>query len=230
MINITNSFLDVNNIGEFEKLEIEQRKTVIYNFLAQKKHPLLFLDNSETFPYILNDKRQQYAKEQYVETANISNYLNNNLPANISVLVTSREKNKNFGNKERRIDLESLQKQESIELFSGLISEDFLKTQKNMMNNTTAKEAFNKIYEITGGHPLSIEIIAKNTSSIFEMQELANTLGLGIVNPDELEKRVQSLEASFDYTINRLPDNTKKLLYELILFKSPFSINISKDL
>ena len=47
--NIAKSLFDVNQIGEFENLEIEQQKTVIYNLLSQrKKHPLLFLDNYET--------------------------------------------------------------------------------------------------------------------------------------------------------------------------------------
>jgi len=225
--NITKSFLDVNQIGEFEKLDIEQQKTVIYNTLSQKKHPLLFLDNYETVSYILNDQRQT-TTEQYDEDVNISNYLNNEIPSNTSVLVTSREKNNNFENKEISIDLEGLQKQESIELFSGLTSEIYLKDIKNIMNNPTAKAAVDKIYEMTGGHPLSIEIIAKNTSNIYEINQMADTLGLGIVNPNESRKRFRSLEACFDYTINRLPGSIKNLLYNLTLFKSPFPIDVAK--
>ena len=230
--NIAKSLFDINDINEFEKLDIEGRKKSIQNFLAQRrKHPLLFLDNYETISYIINDKIKNITPivEQYDEAVNISNFINNELPSNTSVLVTSREKNNNFGNKEKRIDLEGLQKQESIELFSGLTSEDYLRNQENLMNNPKAKEAVDKIYEMTGGHPLSIEIIAKNTTSIFEIQEMADTLGLGIVNIDEPEKRLRSLEVCFDYTIKKLSDKIKNLLYYLTLFKSPFPIYVAKE-
>jgi tetratricopeptide (TPR) repeat protein len=231
LLNIAKSFLDISDINEFEKLEIEQRKTVIYNFFAQRKrHPLLFLDNYETVSYILNDRNQQInSTEQYEEAVKISDYVNNELPPNISVLVTSRERRNNFRNKERRIDLVGLQEQECIALFSGLTSDDYLKNQENIISNPKAKSAIEKIFNMTGGHPLSIEIIAKNTSNIYEIQEMANTLGLGIINPDEPEQRLRSLEACFDYTISKLPDNIEKLLYLLTLFKSPLPIDVAKD-
>src|SRR6476660_1581326 len=57
---------------------------------------------------------------------------------------------------------------------------------------------------------------------------MANTLGLGIVNPNEPDKRFRSLEACFDYTINRLPEEIKKLLYALTIFKSPFPISVAE--
>jgi hypothetical protein len=110
-----------------------------------------------------------------------------------------------------------------------LTSEDYLKDIKNIMNNPTAKAAIDKICEMTGGHPLSIEIIAKNTSNIYEINQMANTLGLGIVNTDEPEKRLRSLESCFDYTINRLPEEIKNLLYYLTIFKSPFPIYVAKE-
>jgi len=234
--NIAKSLFDINYMQVFEKLDIEGRKKSIQNFLSQRrKHPLLFLDNYETISYIINDKIKNTnttaaTVEQYDQSINIGNFINNELPSNTSILVTSREKNNNFGNKERRIDLEGLQKQESIELFSGLTSEDFLKNQENIINNPTAKAAVDKIYEMTGGHPLSIEIIAKNTSSVFEIQEMSDTLGLGIVNIDEPNKRLRSLEACFDYTIKKLSDKIKNLLYCLTLFKSPFPIFVAKEI
>ena len=155
-------------------------------------------------------------------------FLNNNLPSNTSVLVTSRERNNNFEDKEKLIDLEGLHEQESLELFSYLTSDDYLKNKENILNNPTAIAAISKIFERTGGHPLSIEIIAKNTSSIHQINQMANTLGFGIVNPNEPDKRLRSLESSFNYTISRLPSNIKKLLYSLTIFKSPFPIDVAQ--
>jgi GTPase SAR1 family protein len=222
--------LDID-IREFEKLDIENRKNRIYRYLFQRKSPsLLYLDNYESISYLLNYNNSENDKQQSKENAiNISYFLNNNLPTNVSILVSSRERNNRFGNKEVRIFLEGLNKQECIDLFSGLTSEDYLKDIKNIMNNPTAKAAIDKICEMTGGHPLSIEIIAKNTSNIYEINQMANTLGLGIVNTDEPEKRLRSLESCFDYTINRLPEEIKNLLYYLTIFKSPFPIYVAKE-
>ncbi len=153
LLHISKSFLDIHQIGEFEKLDIEQRKTVIYNLLSQKKHPLLFLDNYETISYILNDK-EKITVENAEDARKISYFLNNEIPSNTSVLVTSRERRNNFGAKEIRIDLAGLQEQECIELFSGLTSDDYLKNQQNIMKDPTTKSAISKIFNMTGGHPL----------------------------------------------------------------------------
>jgi tetratricopeptide (TPR) repeat protein len=228
LLNIAKSFIDVNDMQIFEKMNIEDQKTVIYNFLSQrKKHPLLFVDNYETVSYILNDERQT-TTEQYEEAVKISNYLNNDLPPNISVLVTSRERNNNFDNKERRIDLAGLQEQETIELFSNLTRDGYLRNIDNIMKDPDARSAIEKIFKMTGGHPLAVEIIAKNTSNINQINQLADTLGLGIVNTNEPDKRFRSLEACFDYTIKRLPEEIKKLLYSLTIFKSPFPMDVAE--
>jgi len=59
---------------------------------------------------------------------------------------------------------------------------------------------------------------------------MVDTSGIGKINIDEPEKRFQSLEACFDYTISKLPDNIKKLLYCLTIFKSPFPIDVSRHI
>ncbi len=227
LLNIVKTLFDINDINEFEKLNIDDQKTIVYNFLAQKKHPLLFLDNYETVSYIINDERQT-ATEQYDEAVNISNYLN--LLNNTSILITSRERNNNFEDKEIPIDLEGLHEQETRKLFSKLTKERYLKNVKNIMTDPKSKAALSKIFKMTGGHPLSIEIIAKNISSIHQINQMADTLGLGIVNTNEPEKRFRSLEACFDYTISRLPEEIKKLLYNLTLFKSPFPIDVAQEI
>jgi len=230
LLNIAKSLFDINDIQIFEKMDVEQQKTVIYNFFSERKnHPLLFLDNYETVSSIINDKNQTNSNH-LDEAKKISYFINNNFPKNISILVTSRERNNNLGDKEIRIDLKGLQEQETIKLFSGLTSADYLKNKDNIMADPKAKSALTKIFEKTGGHPLSIEIIAKNTSSIHEIQQMADTLGIGIVNPDEPDKRLQSLEDSFRYTITRLPDDIKNLLYYLTIFKSPFPIDVAKEI
>jgi hypothetical protein len=228
LLNIANSFLDINDIQIFEKMDIENQKKVIYNFFSErKKHPLLFLDNYETESYILNDRNLQTTPtEQYEEAVNISYFLNNELPSNTSVLITSRDRNNNFDNKERRINLEGLQNQETIELFSNLTKDSYLKNMDNIMKDPVAKSAIDKIFNMTGGHPLSIEIIAKNTSNINQINQMADNFGLGIVNPNEPQKRLRSLEASFDSIIKRLPEKIKNLLYALAIFKSPFPIDV----
>lgn len=120
LLNIAKSILDLNQIGEFEKLNIEQQKTVIYNFFSQRnKHTLLFLDNYDTVSYILNDI-EKITAENAEDARKISYFLNNEIPSNISILVTSRERNNNFDDKERRIDLAGLKEQECIIVFSGL--------------------------------------------------------------------------------------------------------------
>ena len=59
---------------------------------------------------------------------------------------------------------------------------------------------------------------------------MADTLGLEKINPGEPDKRLWSLEASFNYTISRLPENTKKLLYGLTILKSAFSIDVAEKI
>ncbi len=84
------------------------------------------MDNYETVSYIINNERQS-TTEQLDEALNISNYLN--LLGNTSILITSRERNNNFEDKEIPIDLEGLQEQETRKLFS-MVSIYMLKSRK----------------------------------------------------------------------------------------------------
>ncbi len=59
---------------------------------------------------------------------------------------------------------------------------------------------------------------------------MIDTSGIGKINIDEPEKRFQSLEACFDYTLKKLSDKIKNMLYCLTLFKSPFPISVAKDI
>ena len=81
----------------------------------------------------------------------------------------------------------------------------------------------------TGGHPLSIEVLAKNVRSIKQVEQVSEILGNNI-NKDEANKRLQSLQESLGFTINNLDDKTRQLLSNLILFKSPFPISAATQI
>ena len=50
------------------------------------------------------------------------------------------------------------------------------------------------------------------------------------VNRDESNKRLQTLKASFDYTINKLDRNLRELLQRLTFFNSPFPIAVPVEI
>jgi tetratricopeptide (TPR) repeat protein len=213
------------NLQWFEKLDIDGRKQTIYKSLNQRKHPVLYLDNYETVSYILNDQ----SKEPLQDAIDISDFLNNGLPINTSILLTSREMNNRFGKKEQRIELEGLNDEEATELFVGNVADSDSNLLRNT-NNPGIRGAIRNVIEMTGGHPLSIEVISKNISSVDEIDEMAYSLNIKKINRDEPNKRLNSLYASFEYTIEKLDDDLKKLLSKLVLFKSPFPISAAVEI
>ena len=214
---------DSIEINEFGKLGIEERKDVIRSALSEKTHPLIFVDNFETVSYIINDVKP---KEQYqLEYARqIKNFLNNDVPENTSIFLTSRERN-NLGGKEKRIDLKGLDAHESKKLFYTLVIDEYLRNPSSEKVQKTIENLLQK----TGGHPLSIEIMAKNITTVEEIEEISKRLG-DKVNRDESNKRLQSLKASFDYTINKLDTDLKDLLQKLAFLKSPFPISAAEEI
>ena len=210
-------------VNEFDKYSIEDRKSIVRNALSRKSHPLIFADNYETISYELNDK----SKEPSQNAINISNFLNDNIPNNTSILLTSREKNNNL--REELIDLEGLSEKESKDLFNGLVvADNLLRNPKN----EKVKELIKNLLKQTGGHPLSIELIAKNIKSVEELEELSEGLGTVLVDRTRTasEKRFKTLEACFSYTINKLDKPLRELLPKLTLFKSPFPISAAVEI
>ena len=209
-------------VDEFDKYtNIEDRKSIVRNALSGKSHPLIFADNYETVSYELNDK----SKEPSQNAIDISNFLNDNTPNNTSILLTSREKYNNL--REELIDLEGLSEKESMDLFNGLVAPDkLLKSPKNKK----VKGLIQNLLKKTGGHPLSIELIAKNITSVEELEELSESLGAARVDRTASEERFKSLEACFGYTINKLDKALKELLPKLSLFKSPFPISAATEI
>ncbi len=133
---------------------IDERKNIIRTILEEKIRPIIFLDNFETISYPINDAKR--SNQQPSEDAvNIKYFLNNEMPKNTSILITSRERI-NLGGREKIIELEGLDKDNSKELFSTLVAEQYL---KNPTSNRV-KQKIDDLLEKTGGHPLSIEIMA----------------------------------------------------------------------
>ena len=121
--------------------------------MSWKHHPLIYLDNYETISYQLNDKSKRQPSQS---AADISNFLNNNIPNNTSLLLTSIARKNNL--REEPIDLEGLSEEEGKELFNGLAVAD------KLLRNPTSEKIRKQIDDIlikTGGHPLSIELIAQ---------------------------------------------------------------------
>jgi len=205
---------------EFEKLNTEEKKSIIYNTLeGNKESPVLYLDSYET----ISDNKDDSKINEVNDT---SFFINNEIPFNVFVFLTSRVKN-NL-EQEKRVDLEGLDQKESQDLFFALVKDDKLKEQEQLSNKN--KEKIKKILNKVGGHPLSIELIAKNMM-IENIDELSESLGTREINRNSREERLASLNACFDYSINKLDNHVKELLFNTVsLFKSPFSIKAVEEI
>ncbi len=216
------SFLDfLTNIAqnlkikpeEFDSLTIEEKKNILYSTLSDINNPLLFLDNYET----ISDNKDMSKKDFAMD---ISFFLNNEVPQNTAILLTSRVRNNM--DQETRIDLEGLEDDESQELFFVLVKDDKLK-EKELLSKTIKEKIF-KILKKLGGHPLSIEIIAKNMM-LENIDDVSKSLGAKEINKGSKEERLTSLSNCFNYSIRNLDAETRDLLLNIVsLFKSPFSI------
>ena len=173
---------------------LEQRKDIIRDLLTNRKHPLIYLDNFETVSLVLNQKTGSETRESIQNAREITDFLNNIVPSeNTSILVTSREKRNNLSD-EYPIDLEGLNLEDSMRLFDNFVRPIF----KDLKGET--RDLIEEILIKTGGHPLSIEIIAKNLRGLHELESISNNLG-SIGDPTRPEERFQTLQACFDYTI-----------------------------
>jgi tetratricopeptide (TPR) repeat protein len=206
-------------VDEFEKItSIEDLKGTIRNLLSKRKHPLIYLDNFETISQVVNGQVQ--VKESELAAAeNTTDFLNNVIPSsNTSVLLTSTNRINNITN-EDPLDLEGLSLEDSIKLFNAFVRTSFKNPSQDV------KEQIKELLEKTGGHPLSIEIIAKNIKAIDQLKDLSRILGPSTKNRGEQIERFKSLQASLGYINNRLDANLQKLLPKLTYFNSPFPLS-----
>ena len=142
---------------------------------------------------------------------------------------TQRQKVTKLRCRETLIDLEGLSETESMDLFNELVVAD--KLLRNPKNKKV-KELIQNLLKKTGGHPLSIELIAKNITSVEELEDISKDLGTKQVDRTRAasEERFKSLEACFGYTLNKLDNTLRELLPKLTLFKSPFPISAVVDI
>ena len=195
---------------QLEQIDVEDCKSHIYNIFSTAKRPLLDRDNFETLSSILEDNKG----EQDIKA--IFNFLNNEFPQNTSILITSRNR-KNFLAGEQIIDLKGLNVEEGIDLFIKYASayKDHLEDKNQLIETIVTK---------TGGHPLSLEILANSYEGggSKELEIISQTLGKDRENPFEPEERLQTLHRSFQYSIDKLDPFLKNLLPALTIFHSSF--------
>ena len=203
---------------EFNQLFIDACRIQIYEALAKIKHPILYCDNFETLSfYIEENTKDQDAKS-------IVNFLNNKLPPNVSILITSRNR-KNFLS-EYPIILEGLKIEEGVSLF--IKNASAYKDHLSDIENTKIQNLLQQIVTKTGGHPLSIEILAKTYEGggETELENVLYTLGKEREDLAASEERLQSLQNCFDYSIDKLNSTIQNLLPLLTIFHSPFPADI----
>jgi tetratricopeptide (TPR) repeat protein len=210
-------------IGEFEKKGLEERRQLITDTLGQGefKHPLIYADNYETIAGILTIKNSSVLPSEGEEEHNarkINSFLEN-LPSNTTVLLTSRERHNLDG--ERPVRLGGLSETEGRNLFLELAKNHF---PKGGEPSAEFKKTLKEISRKAGGHPLSIELLARSYrgEGLSKIREMLQHMGVGVVNPKEESERLRSLESCFEYSFNRLPQTSRDLLPKLTLFNSPF--------
>ena len=231
-------------IEEFEKKGLEDRRDEIINALGQQfKHPLIYADNYETIAGVLtiNDGSASPSSEgEGEDNARKINAFLEGLPPNTGILLTSRERyNLDC---ERPVRLDGLSETEGRDLFIELARNHFPRAKEASQE---IKRALEELSKKTGGHPLSIELLARSyrAEGLSKIMEMVGHMGVGVMNPKEETERLQSLESCFEYSFNRIPQIHRDLLPKLIFFNSPFpadaaekvfdfegSSNILKDL
>jgi tetratricopeptide (TPR) repeat protein len=210
-------------INEFEKIDSQKkRESIIKNSLKKKKRPLLYFDNYETISFDLN-KQSMNKNHKPSEDALQIEYFLNNLPQNTSILLTSRETNNRLS--EIPIELQGLEKKESTELFIQL-ARSILRDNPT----STVESAIDSITAMTGGHPLSLELIARNIVSIYDIEEMKKEIKISKASINDPEKRLRTLNACFDYTVSKLDSILQEILQKITLFKSPFPIDASEEI
>src|SRR5215208_3887342 len=208
-------------IDKFEQVDSIWEKTdIITDALAKHRRTLIYADNYETVSNsIIGINKNSITQSSKQEDAvRINNFLKG-VRSNASVVLTSRQRHNLT--KERILALEGLSVQEGYDLFIEVAGEKL--PRKLQME---IRGIIEEISKKTGGHPLSIEILASTYEEdlLPELREMVKHLGARVVNLEQGEKsRHKSLEACFEYSLGKLPESHRLLLPELaFMFKSPF--------
>ena len=210
-------------IQEFDKHNLDNKKVITYNELKKRKNPLLYLDNYEAISEKINKRKNDKTYEIPDNVRSIYLFLKTDAPQNTFVLLASREKINNL--QEEPIELQGLEKKYALDLFLELA-----KPILRGVDRKSIEKDLDDLYAFTGGHPLTIELIANNISSIHQIKDIVKTKDLSKINLENEEDRLTSLKACFDYTIDKLDEKEKELLFSLTIFKSPFSMSVSENI
>jgi tetratricopeptide (TPR) repeat protein len=215
------------SIDKFEQLDnVKEKAEIIKDALVVYKRALIYADNYETIAGVLriNDGLAPYSastkeREEEIDDARKINAFLENLPSNTAVLLTSRERYNLDA--ERPVRLDGLSETEGRDLFIELAKSHFSRRGEP---SAKVKKALEELSKKAGGHPLSIELLARSYrgEGLSEVKEMLKHMGVGVVNPKEASERLQSLESCFEYSFNSLPQTYKDLLHKLTLFDSPF--------
>ena len=219
-------------IDQFEKKGLEERRQLIIDSLGQGefKHSLIYADNYETIARVLAMKdgsAPASKEEERKDNARMINAFLETLPSNTAVLLTSRERYNLDG--ERVVRLDGLSETEGRDLFIGLAKNHFPKGKEP---TEEIKKALEEVSIRAGGHPLSVELLARSYrgGGLSTIKEMLEELGLGADNPKEETERLRSLESCFEYSFSTLPQTHRDLLPKLTLFNSPFPADALKKI
>jgi hypothetical protein len=119
------------------------------------------------------------------------------------------------------IVLDDLSEDESKAMFNGSISAKELRNP----NSKTISEQIDDLVKYCYGHPLSIELVARNVISVEELEHFyreSRFTAVREVNWATSEERHSSIRACFEYSTNKLRSTLKDLLPKLLIFRSPF--------
>jgi len=204
--------IDKNN---FMILDDKQKYNAILNILGKSDHVLVYADNFET---ISRTFQPETKNKDNLDDARSIIHLLKSVPRNTLVLLTSRIRDNLDG--ERIVDLEGLSKEEGREMFLKVAHNKFSSNPSDKI-----KLMLESLSEKTGGHPLSIELLAHSykKNGIPEIEKMLEHLGVGITKNSELNERLRSLELSFDFSIKALEKNYAEVLPKLTIFSSYFT-------
>jgi tetratricopeptide (TPR) repeat protein len=185
------------------------------------EHPLIYVDNYEIIAQFLriNNWLASTKEEEKRDNARKINSFLENLPANTAVLLTSRERYNLDG--ERPVRLNGLSETEGRDLFIELAKNHFPKGREP---SEEVRRVLEEISKKAGGHPLSIELLARSYrgGSMAKLKVMLEHMGVGITNSREETERLKSLGSCFEYSFETIPQTHRDLLAELTFFNSPF--------
>ncbi len=222
------------SVSEFEKKDIEEQREIVVNALLKYNRVLIYVDHYETVKRAMvadNILASHNSSPATITTLSVSSSLLEdapkkiidflaNLPSNTYILLTSRRRSNNLP-RERIIPLDGLTPEEGRDLFMDIARSKFPDGQVPRQIIPMIEALSIK----TGGHPLSLEILASMYKGGLapEIRTMLEHLESGVEDEGEEGEYRASLKKCFGFSLERLPQSHKTLLPKLIIFNSPFT-------